>query len=155
MIGVNCIHISSAFSNTYRNARKASKLTKDYSDLDTGAGETDLEKPRKKRKTKRFYDSDESVDKPSKIIKRGDKIIYSDSEEDNEILNAENIKQSVRALVKETQYCSKRSNKYPLVNAAGKEVPFKLSSESNVRLKAADITQATFYMSENGKSIFC
>lgn len=110
-ITVSCqdkLYLSVVFSDKYRNARKACKLAEDNSNLDTATGETDLEGPRRKRKTKRLYDS-ESDDEPSQKMKRKtNRNIYSDSDESIEILDAQKIKQHVRGLLEKTDKSGKK-----------------------------------------------
>ncbi|KYN27758.1 hypothetical protein ALC57_02822 [Trachymyrmex cornetzi] len=94
--------------DNYRDALKACKLADDNSNLNTTAGETDLEK-RKKRKIKRLYEK--SNDEPSEKAKQmTKKIIHSDSDKDNKILNAQEIKERVTELLNKKEDCPKKNN---------------------------------------------
>lgn len=160
-VEINCTHLSCAFSDKYNNARKASKLAEDYSDLDTAAGETDLEGPRKKRKTKRLYDSEESYDESPQIKKkRTNKTKHLSSDEENEILNTQKMKQSVRALLNKAKYCSKgspeKSSCHMKASTSETSSFTSFSGSGNMSSTATDITQTTFHLSGNGENInFC
>ncbi|XP_067211925.1 uncharacterized protein [Linepithema humile] len=108
----------------YHSARRACKLAEDNSNLDTAAGETDLEGPRKKRKTKRLYDSEESDESPQVIKKKLSRITNSDSDED-EISNVQKIKETVRTLVQ------KKKN-YPALQHQTSFLPLKHSSKNRI-----------------------
>lgn len=156
-IGINCSFQLCLFSDKYHNARKASKLAEDYSNLDTAAGETDLEGPRKKRKPKCFYDSEESYDESPEIKKKKtNKTIHLSSDQENEILNTQKMKQSVTALLNKTQYCPKESPKKSSCHmkaSTSKASSFTSFSESgNMSSTATDITQ-TFHFSGDGENI--
>jgi len=118
-------HTHSVFSDKYHNARKACKLAEDDSNLDTAAGETDLERPRKKRKTKRLYDSEESNDEPPQVMKKkSNRIINSDSDED-EKSNAQKLKDTIRTLIQQ-----KRNS--PVYQHRTSSLPLKHSSKNTI-----------------------
>ncbi|XP_067203888.1 transcriptional regulator ATRX homolog isoform X2 [Linepithema humile] len=108
----------------YHSARRACKLAEDNSNLDTAAGETDLEGPRKKRKTKRLYDPEESDESPQVIKKKLSRITNSDSDED-EISNVQKIKETVRTLVQ------KKKN-YSALQHQTSFLPLKHSSKNRI-----------------------
>ena len=86
--------------DTYAKARKASIKAEEDSAIDTAAGETDIEKSRKKRKPVKYaeYDSSEEVDDPAP--KKSKKIKYPSNSSDEEISTADNIKAKVKTLLK-------------------------------------------------------
>lgn len=161
-VGINCVYFNFIFSDKYHNARKASKLAENCSDLDTAAGNSELEGPRKKRKTRRLYDSMESSDEsPQTIKKRINKTKSISSDEENDILNSQKIKQTVEAILQRTKCYSKGSpeksschKKAIITNKIGSFKPF--SGSDNMSSTATDITQAISHFSVFGENInFC
>ncbi|XP_039314423.1 uncharacterized protein LOC105203180 isoform X1 [Solenopsis invicta] len=138
----------------YQNARKASKVAEDFSDLDTAAGETDLEGPRKKRKTKYLYDSEESYDESPQIKKkRTNKTKHVSSDEENEILNSEKMKKSVRVLLNDTKYNPKgnleKSSCHTKASTSKTSSFTSFSERDNMSSIGTDVTQTIFHLSGN------
>lgn len=102
-----CSHNKLFFiSDTYAKARKASIKAEEDSAIDTAAGETDLDKPRKRHKPARYEESDNSdIDNPDPKHSRR-KICLSVNNSTDEDVPTEDIRVKVKALLENRKQLS-------------------------------------------------
>lgn len=87
--------------DTYAKARKACLKAEEDSAIDTAAGETDIEKCRKRRKPARYQESDNSeIDNFSPKKSKNTKYSFLNDSSDTDISTADNIQTKVKTLLK-------------------------------------------------------
>lgn len=108
-------------SGTYAKARKASIKAEEDSAIDTAAGETDIDKPRKRHKLAKYITSSDNSDNDfdqmkSKNQKYSEKYsIVNDSSDEEAIPTAEDIRNKVKTLLDNKQLSSSQDGKLYIV----------------------------------------
>jgi len=92
--------VNLTFSDTYAKARKASIKAEEESAIDTAAGESEIEKCRKRRKLARYESDGSEIDNPSpKKLRKKCFVINDSSDEENS--TAHNIQTKVKKLLED------------------------------------------------------